>query len=72
MANDEENLPRECEEQLQVFRLGHYEQMQLDLAIAKICHPSRFGDVTIDRDTLGSLSPIFAAHGTVTILRDNE
>lgn len=75
---------RHSEAHVEVFELGHWEQMQLALALQKtsdVAHDDRaiMSDVEfeamwgeLDPEWLASALHIFGAHGTITIIRHNE
>lgn len=73
---------REPEPNVQVFELGHYEQMQISIALQVLRDAGRNpdGSITVlamDAEVLSlvdvaGLEPMFAAHGTVTVIRKND
>lgn len=64
------------EPNVETYVLGHYEQMQFDLAIAYVLaqtsEEQRELEEYVDRTTLRTLQHIFGAHGTVTVQRFND
>lgn len=70
---------RQPEPHYAVYALGHYEQMQVNLAIQVAWemlgydpdHPI-VKQYDLDLDTLHSLKRVFASHGTVSVVRRNE
>jgi len=74
-------MSRAPESNVQVFNLGHYETLQIDLALQVLRDAlNSDGSFTFRADDLADLDarqfarlePIFAAHGTITIIRTND
>lgn len=59
---------REPESTVETYELGHYEQMQLSLALAWVTDPDEPPQEP-DLETLRSLAHIFQPFGTITITR---
>jgi hypothetical protein len=67
---------------IEVFALGHFEQMQIDLALTLTAEYIENGvqdrdaiDLLVthlDLDALRGLMRIFRSHGTVQVIRTNE
>lgn len=73
---------RKPDETEQVFNLGHYEQMQIHLALQLVTQIRGVLNGTdgidkgqlenLDETTVKSLRRLFASHGTVTVIRHNQ
>lgn len=55
----------------QTFDLGHYEQMQINLLFAFVLDDAGLAS-ELDLEVLASLRPIFNAHGTVSVTRQEQ
>lgn len=62
--------PRTPEDNIKVFEIGHYEQMQVAIAFDMITDLEPLDG--LDVDVIRALRHIFDAYGTITIIRTNQ